>query len=198
LSRAHVVVLDTFLERVVETGFRRQICNEGNCMPLKPAKSIKKSRQPLSARQVSGRPRFYTDEQVRDALRRAGGNFTDAAGILRETFGRPVSRKTIARFVDQSLALQTVVGDIQAVQGDFIERQLHKLIEAGNPQAIHFALSTKFKHRGYGKSTEVTGPNGGPVQVARQLPFDFSTLSDKELAVLGRILDKALDKTSGD
>jgi hypothetical protein len=149
----------------------------------------KNARQPAAAR-LGGHPGPYTENQVKDALRRSGGNYSEAAHHLATTYGRPISRKTIALYVGNSASLRALLVQLNEVQGDFVERQFWQLIEAGNPSAIHFALSTKFKDRGYAKTTEISGPNGGPIPVARQLPLDLSGLTDKELAVLGRILDK--------
>jgi len=64
----------------------------------------------------------------------------------------------------------------------------------GKPSSNLFRASTKYKDRGYAKSTEITGPNGGPLQVAPQKPIDLSELTDKELAALDRLLEKASPK----
>lgn len=48
---------------------------------------------------------------------------------------------------------------------DHVEHQLHKNIDAGDTTAMIFYLKTIGKKRGYIERSEVTGADGGPVQI---------------------------------
>lgn len=49
--------------------------------------------------------------------------------------------------------------------GDLAEVELYKLIKSGDLGAIKFYLATKMKARGYVERTEVTGKDGGPLEL---------------------------------
>lgn len=54
---------------------------------------------------------------------------------------------------------------------DFAEGKLVQKIRKGETKAIIFRLETKGKKRGYTKSHEVSGPDGGPIPAEFTLNF---------------------------
>jgi hypothetical protein len=148
------------------------------------------STQPSTQNRARG-PRF-TEDQVAEALKAAGGIFSNTARYLADKYRRPCSRPAVHNYVKNSARLQRLMGEIDEARGDFAEDLLWKHIEAGSERSLHFYMATKLKHRGYARGVEVTGKNGGPIQTQPQpQPLDLSNLSDAELEVLAHLVDKA-------
>ena len=72
-----------------------------------------------------------------------------------------------------------------------------KLIKSGHFGAIKYYLNTQGKDRGYFERHAIAGYDGGPVQVQR-LPSDLSDMSDSELEVLSKLIDKVCRKENPD
>ena len=166
---------------------------EAGATPARTRKAAKPSGKATSRGQHSRRgprPRF-TEDQVAEALKAAGGIFSTAARYLAEKHKRPCSRPAVHNYVKNSWRLQRVTAELDEARGDFAETLLWAHIESGSERSLHFYMGTKLKHRGYTRGVEVTGKNGGPIQTQAQPPLDLSSLSDAELEVLAHLVDKA-------
>ena len=104
---------------------------------------------------MARQPRF-TEDQVAEALRSAGGIRSDAAALLK------CSPSTIKRYIDRSEALATIAREVVEEVVDLAESKLVDAINDGNLTAIMFYLKTKGKDRGYSERHEVGGNDGGP------------------------------------
>lgn len=96
-----------------------------------------------------GRPRQYTDEQVIDAIRKAGGVVTDAAKILGCT------RRTVQRRANEVAEVREVIEDSREELIDEAEKSLRAAVVKGDAWAVCFALKTIGKSRGYVERQEV-------------------------------------------
>lgn len=120
---------------------------------------------------------------------------------LRETSGivayacekAGISRVTYYKWCQEDPEFAAKTQDIQELQIDFAEAALLKKIKSENTTAIIFYLKTKGRSRGYIERKEVTGADGLPIPV--QHAMDLSNLSDEELDVFGKILNKANGQT---
>jgi predicted transcriptional regulator len=101
----------------------------------------------------------YTANQMIEALREKHGNLSAAARFL------GCSRNTISRYIDTYSTVQAVADEERETLIDFAENQLFKQVQDGNITAIIFTLKTIGKHRGYVERQEVTGANGGKLQI---------------------------------
>jgi hypothetical protein len=101
----------------------------------------------------------YTSNQIGDAIREKHGNISAAARYL------GCSRNTIARYIDRYPTLKSVYEEERETLIDFAENQLFKQVQEGNITAIIFTLKTIGKSRGYVERQEVTGVDGGKVQI---------------------------------
>ena len=130
-----------------------------------------------------------TVKGVDEALREAMGN---QAAVARK-FG--VTRQAVASYIERHPVLQQAQRDIDESMLDNAESALYRDVIAGNFQAVKWYLATKGKARGYVERQEVTGSDGGPVQVRHQV--DLTELTDDELAFLESIAIRAV-RPSGD
>lgn len=78
-----------------------------------------------------------------------------------------IARDTHYRWMKKDKKYKEAVDALENVAIDFAESKLHKLIEKGDTAATIFYLKTKAKHRGYVERQEVTGPDGGPVEIVK-------------------------------
>ena len=74
------------------------------------------------------------------------------------------------------------VKDIENFALDFVESQLHKQIQKGEVSSTIFYLKTKGKSRGYieRQQTELTGRDGGPIEVATRVIFPAAVSKDEQ------------------
>jgi hypothetical protein len=100
-----------------------------------------------------------TAEQVAKAITDAHGIVAVAARAL------GVHRVTIERYVDKYPSVS--IAKQQAREGiiDLAEGELYKAISRGELAAIFFLLKTIGKNRGYTERQEMTGADGGPVEI---------------------------------
>jgi predicted DNA-binding transcriptional regulator AlpA len=80
-----------------------------------------------------------------------------------------IDRTTFYRYVNDDAVFAKAVKDIENVAIDFAESSLHKQIQAGVPASTIFYLKTKGKERGYIERSEITGKDGGPVEVSTRV-----------------------------
>lgn len=116
-----------------------------------------------------------TTAQVEEALRQSGGVLTAASEMLK------VSRTTLYSYIDGCKYLQAVRKEVDEVTLDIAEGQLIKLVTKGDREAIKYFLRCKGKARGWRETVEVTGANGGPIDVR-----DVSKLSNEQLEAIVR------------
>lgn len=103
--------------------------------------------------------RRYTEQQIADALRAAGGMTTLAARQL------GCDANTIRHHLAKSEALRAIVADSRDELIDIAETALKRATIAGEAWAVCFTLKTVGKHRGYVERQEVTGADGGSLNV---------------------------------
>jgi hypothetical protein len=114
----------------------------------------------------------FTDEQVETALRASAGIISAAAVKLGCT------SRTVRNYLDRSEQLREVEAEILDQNLDLAETKLLTAIRDGNLTAVIFYLKTKGKARGYTERAEITGADGGPIDVTK--------LSDEELERIAR------------
>jgi hypothetical protein len=100
-----------------------------------------------------------------EALEKSLGVVTTACKVVE------VDRTTFYRYVNDDDGFKAAVKEIEDVALDFAESQLFKQIQGGEVSSTIFYLKTKGKHRGYVEKsqTELTGKDGGPVDVATRV-----------------------------
>lgn len=76
-----------------------------------------------------------------------------------------ISRETHYRWMREDEVYKASVEAIADIALDFAESSLHKQIQSGEVSSTIFYLKTKGKHRGYVERQEITGADGGPVQI---------------------------------
>lgn len=76
-----------------------------------------------------------------------------------------IDRTTPYRWMKEDEDFKDKVEEIQNVVGDFAETKLYELVNDGNPSAVIFLCKTKFKNRGYVERQEITGIDGGKLDI---------------------------------
>ena len=130
-----------------------------------------------------------TVKGVADKLREFQGN---QAAVAR-AFG--VDRSRITQYMAAHPELAAVKQEAEEAILDHAESALYRAVLQGELSAVKWLLATKGKGRGYVERQEVTGSDGGPVQVRHQV--DLTELTDDELAFLESIAIRAV-RPSGD
>lgn len=100
-----------------------------------------------------------TVEQIEHAIKQTAGNVAQAAKAL------GVSRSTVNRRITESATLKQLLEDTREELVDVAESALRREVLNGNITAIIFTLKTQGKRRGYVERTEVTGADGGAVNI---------------------------------
>jgi hypothetical protein len=132
-------------------------------------------------------------EQVAEALRKSAGIQAGAARILGCT------RQAISLYVARYPQLARVVDDAVEFNLDLAETKLIDAVNQGEMTAIKFYLETKGKSRNYTRRHEVTGANGGAIEVTGARDRLIATLDEmaERLAIgnaeLGSITSRAPD-----
>lgn len=125
--------------------------------------------------------RLFTERQVAQALKQAGGIHAAAARIL-EAAGIPCTGRTIGNYVARSPRLQQAVSEAVDINLDLCESTVLELaVKQKNLTALIWYMKIKGKHRGYTERTEVTGANGGAVAVRDETDYDFENMSKEDL-----------------
>lgn len=73
-----------------------------------------------------------------------------------------ISRGTHYKWMTEDEDYRKAVKDVDNIALDFVESQLHKQIQGGNPSATIFYLKTKGKNRGYIERLELDGNDFKP------------------------------------
>jgi len=77
-----------------------------------------------------------------------------------------INRTTHYLWIESDPEYKAAVADLKEYKKDFIESKLIKLINEGDTAATIFAAKTQLKDRGYVERSEITGADGGPVEMA--------------------------------
>ena len=111
-----------------------------------------------------------------EALEKALGIVTTACKSV------GIERTTHYRYMQDDPEYAQAVKDIENVALDFVESQLHKQIQKGEVSSTIFYLKTKGKSRGYieRQQTELTGRDGGPIEVATRVIFPAAVPKDEQ------------------
>lgn len=88
-----------------------------------------------------------------------GFNQTKACGNL------GISRETVRKWRLEDPEFERQMNESVESLVDSAEEQLRKQVESGNMDAIKFTLSRLGKNRGYVERTEVTGQDGGSLEI---------------------------------
>lgn len=140
-------------------------------------------RRPSSApkKKKAGRPEEFTAPQLADALKRARGMIEAASRLA------GCSAETLRAYMAKYPELRQLQVAEKELLKDTAELKLHELVGRGSLGAICFFLKTQARERGYIERQEHAGPAGGPIPHH----LDLSRLSDAELEVLQRLMQKA-------
>jgi len=102
----------------------------------------------------------YTEDQIKDALTKAGGFISIACKSLNCT------RKTIYNYIDKFPDLKDVVKDIREQYLDIAEAALIKNVKDGKSSDIKYFLNTQGKKRGYIEKSELDITSGDePIKI---------------------------------
>lgn len=118
------------------------------------------------AKKGAGKAEKYTAQQVIDALRTTKGMVSLAAKKLQ------CDPATVYRYIRTYPTVAAAVRSEREAMTDIAELALYKAIQGGVGWAVCFYLKTQGKERGYVERKEISGPDGGPIQmdmVARAL-----------------------------
>ncbi len=101
-----------------------------------------------------------TIEEITPQLEKDKGNIAATA----RKFG--VSRGTIHNRISESPVLQKVLTDARESMLDNAESVLYKKVLEGSTPELIFFLKTQGRNRGYVERSEITGRDGGAIEVA--------------------------------
>ncbi len=94
-----------------------------------------------------------------EALEKSLGIVTTAAKVV------GIDRSTHYEWLKTDEAYKSEVNNLLSVKKDFVESQLMQLVKNGDTAATIFASKALLKDRGYIERQEITGAEGGPVQI---------------------------------
>lgn len=121
----------------------------------------------------------YTENDVLSAIPDSFGIMSRIAANLGCTWG------TANKYVNMYPAALALIADEQERVKDLCETKVIKSINLDDIQTAKWYLMTKGKDRGYTERQELTGPNGGPVQL------DVNKLTTEDAAALLELIEKA-------
>tara|TARA_Y100001963_G_C6695082_1_gene406581 strand:- start:483 stop:836 length:354 start_codon:yes stop_codon:yes gene_type:complete len=102
----------------------------------------------------------YTEEQIIDAIRKAGGFISTAAKMLKCT------SKTIYNYIDKSETLQDVIDEIRLEYDDMGEAALIANVREKKTAEVLFYNKTRNKGRGYIEKQQVDiTTNDQPIKI---------------------------------
>lgn len=76
-----------------------------------------------------------------------------------------IGRSTLYRWLEEDPAFKSALESIREAAIDYVESKLFQLIDEKDTGSTIFFLKTRGKKRGYVERNEVSGPDGGPIQV---------------------------------
>jgi len=108
---------------------------------------------------MPGKPQYTVKHMVR-ALTECRGLVSYAARRL------GCSVRTVENYCTRYAAVRQARDDARGELLDLAETHLWQSVERGDLSAVMFVLRSLGRDRGYGDKTEITGPDGGPIQHA--------------------------------
>jgi hypothetical protein len=107
------------------------------------------------------RTKEFTVQQILSALQASGGFMSIAADKLR------CAPNTVKNYIEDYYPdeLKPALAEIKHQKLDLAEDKLMEAIGHGNVAAIKFYLERQGRDRGYGIKAELSGPDGGPIDV---------------------------------
>jgi predicted transcriptional regulator len=108
---------------------------------------------------MAGKEKF-TKKQIVDAIQNSAGIISDVAAALQ------CSRPTVYKYLDKYPDLKQMLDEQSNELVDMAESAAKKLVEERHPETVRFVLSTKGKNRGWTQRTEISGPDGGAIQLS--------------------------------
>lgn len=102
-------------------------------------------------------------ERVKQVLLETRGLVTLAA----KTLG--CSRSTIYNMLNADESIRETLEEARQLQVDIAESRLFDAVERGESWAITFTLKSQGRDRGYGERVELTGAEGGAIQLKAAL-----------------------------
>lgn len=112
------------------------------------------------ARDGAGAPLKFTEQEMIDALTRAGGYVSSAAKLLK------CSVQTVYTYIEKFESVRSAKFDIEERTLDSAEIALISNIQKGETASIIFYLKTKGKNRGYVERQEHALPSGTSGEIA--------------------------------
>jgi hypothetical protein len=112
-------------------------------------------------------------EVVEDALKKTMGLQTQAAKML------GITPSAISHRIKRSPRLQRLIRDIQEEWLDTAEYELSKKMRSGDLGALCFYLKCKGKDRGFVERREITGKDGGALEMKMSLTDRLKDLHRK-------------------
>lgn len=107
-----------------------------------------------------GKPKQYTASQFIDAIRNSGGIVSTVASRV------GCDWHTAKRYIDELPTVAQAYADECEAVLDLAESKIIVSIKDGDTQNAKWYLSKKGKHRGYGETLSLTGPDDGPIPVS--------------------------------
>jgi len=101
-----------------------------------------------------------TEAQLRAALRKNAGVYALAARDL------GCDRSNVRQRVENSPKLQALIRQIDEEIGDVADGHIKQAIIKGDLKTIRWYAPLKMRDRGFVSKTEVSGPDGSPLQIA--------------------------------
>lgn len=122
------------------------------------------------------RPRSIDREELINAIWAAQGKVAVAAQRLGCTV------RTIYYYAEKYPTVRNAIDEARAMWDeklvDLAEMKLFQEVDDGRAWAIKYALSTKGKHRGYVERQEVTGADGGALNIVVRWPEQDADADD--------------------
>jgi hypothetical protein len=108
-------------------------------------------------------PAEITDAQIAQALILKQGIYAHAAEIL------GITRSAVSQRVRANPELKRICGEIDEMLLDSAENAIYVSIREGDARLAMDYLKQKGRARGFGNKTELTGADGGAIQVAGEM-----------------------------
>lgn len=129
-------------------------CTPAHVMVIRRAGKASKNRQTVAQENKAKRQEAFLEN-----LLTARGVVTDAARLTGISIDSPYA------WIREDPIFKARVEEVKEMSIDFVESALFRQIENDVPASTIFFLKTRAKHRGYVERTEMTGPEGRPLEI---------------------------------
>lgn len=110
---------------------------------------------------MAGKKRFGIKD-IKLAIEGSGGNKTEIARRLKCT------RQTVENYLERFPELVRALAKEDDLMVEIAESNVLQMLVAGNEKITMFVLETRGKARGWSKRTEITGADGGALQLSNK------------------------------